>query len=80
MFLFIVKEKISPTVNVLIHSEGKNLLKNKKAKGQKRINSNNNKSKTNNINENLIEKENKIKQRRKQFNDSKKKYKKYENY
>ena len=76
----IIVNNISPTVNVLIHSEGKNLLKNKKAKGQKRINSNNNKSKTNNINENLIEKENKIKQRRKQFNDSKKKYKKYENY
>ena len=71
----IIVNNISPTVNVLIHSEGKNLLKNKKSKAQKRINSNNNKSKTNNINENYSEKENKIKYRRKQFNDSKRKYK-----
>ena len=73
----IIVNNISPTVNVLIHSEGRKSLKNKKSKGEKRVNSNNNKSKTNKINDNYAsENESKIKQRRKQFNDSKRKYQK----
>jgi hypothetical protein len=69
----IIVNNISPTVNVLINSEGKNLFKHKKSKGQKRVNSNNNKSKNNNINfnEKYYETENKIKYKRKQFNESK---------
>ena len=69
----IIVNNISPTVNVLINSEGKNLFKHKKSKGQKRVNSNNNKSKNNNINfnEQYYETENKIKYKRKQFNESK---------
>jgi hypothetical protein len=73
----IIVNNISPTVNVLIHSEGRKSLKNKKSKGEKRVNTNNNKSKTNKINDNYAsENESKIKQRRKQFNDSKRKYQK----
>ena len=73
----IIVNNISPTVNVLINSEGKNLFKNKKSKGHKRVNSNNNRSKNNNINfnEKYYETENRVKYKRKQFNDSKKKYK-----
>ena len=69
----IIVNNISPTVNVLIHSEGKNLFKNKKSKGQKRFNSNNNRSKNNNINinEKYNEIENKVKYKKKQFNTSK---------
>ena len=69
----IIVNNISPTVNVLIHSEGKQLLKNKKSK-QKKVNSNNVKSKNNKIND-FEESENKIKYKRKQFNDSKRKHK-----
>ena len=73
----IIVNNISPTVNVLIHSEARKSLKNKKSKGQKRVNSNNNKSKTNKNNDNYnTDNESKIKYRRKQFNDSKKKYQK----
>jgi serine/threonine protein kinase len=73
----IIVNNISPTVNVLIHNEARKSLKNKKSKGQKRVNSNNNKSKTNKNNDNYItDNESKIKYRRKQFNDSKKKYQK----
>ena len=36
----IIVNNISPTVNVLIHSEGRHLMKSKKQKEQKRINSN----------------------------------------
>ena len=71
----IIVNNISPTVNVLIHSEGKYLTKNKKSKEQKRINSNNNRSKNNKINENLYESQTRIKSQRKQFNNSKKKQK-----
>ena len=74
----IIVNNISPTVNVLIHSEGKNLSKKKKLKGQKRVNSNNNKSKNSKVSENYTEDEKKIKLRRKQFNDSKRKYQKKE--
>ena len=73
----IIVNNISPTVNVLIHSEARKSLKNKKSKGQKRVNSNNTKSKTNKNNDNYnTDNESKIKYRRKQFNDSKKKYQK----
>ena len=73
----IIVNNISPTVNVLIHSEARKSLKNKKSKGQKRVNSNNNKSKTNKNNDNYnTDNESKIKYRRKQFNDSKKNIKK----
>ena len=83
----IIVNNISPTVNVLIHSEGRHLMKSKKQKEQKRINSNlklnylskneknKNKSTNNKISDNYYDNENKIKHRRKQFNDSKKKYK-----
>ena len=52
-------------------------FKNKKSKGHKRVNSNNNRSKNNNINfnEKYYETEHRVKYKRKQFNDSKKKYK-----
>ena len=71
----IIVNNISPTVNVLIHSEGKYLSKNKKSKEQKRINSNNNRSKNIKINENFYESQTRIKSQRKQFNNSKKKQK-----
>ena len=68
----IIVNNISPTVNVLIHSEGKKLLKNKKLKGEKkRIN---NKSKNDKINEKYYETENKVKNKRKNINDSKRNF------
>ena len=72
----IIVNNISPTVNVLIHSDGKHLSKNKKSK-QKRVNSNNNKSKNNanKISENFYSSENNTRYKRKQFNDSKRKFK-----
>ena len=72
----IIVNNISPTVNVLIHSDGKHLSKNKKSK-QKRVNSNNNKSKNNanKISENFYASENNTRYKRKQFNDSKRKFK-----